>query len=44
MVEINSTRLLIDLEALRRIGGHGTGVVREAFTAADLEGRRVLSR
>ena len=44
MVEINSTRLLDDLAALRRIGGHGTGVVREAFTATHLEGRRWLAR
>jgi beta-ureidopropionase / N-carbamoyl-L-amino-acid hydrolase len=44
MVEINSTRLLDDLAALRRIGGQGTGVVREAFTATDLEGRRWLAR
>ena len=44
MVEINSTRLLEDLAALRRIGGQGPGVVREAFTATDLEGRRWLAR
>jgi N-carbamoyl-L-amino-acid hydrolase len=44
MVEINSTRLLENLAALRRIGGQGTGVVREAFTATDLEGRRWLAR
>jgi hypothetical protein len=44
MVEINSTRLLDDLAALRRIGGQSTGVVREAFTATDLEGRRWLAR
>jgi hypothetical protein len=44
MVEINSARLLEDLAALRRIGCHSTGVVREAFTATDLEGQRWLAR
>jgi N-carbamoyl-L-amino-acid hydrolase len=35
--------MLHDLEALRRIGGKGSGVVRQAFTAADIEGRRWLA-
>ncbi|WP_230533362.1 hydantoinase/carbamoylase family amidase [Microvirga roseola] len=44
MIKVNPARLLEDLAALRQIGGQGTGVVREAFTATDLEGRRWLAR
>ena len=39
MVSINSSRLLADLDHLRRIGGMGTGVVRPAFSDKDMEAR-----
>jgi N-carbamoyl-L-amino-acid hydrolase len=42
-VKIDGARMLHDLKALRRIGGSGSGVVRQAFTAADIEGRRWLA-
>lgn len=43
MIEIDPRRLLDELEILRRIGGCGTGVVRQALTPADLEARRWLA-
>ena len=43
MIQIDPQRLLLDLDILRRIGGCGTGVVRQALTAADLEARRWLA-
>ncbi|HEX2555727.1 MAG TPA: hydantoinase/carbamoylase family amidase [Microvirga sp.] len=43
MVEIDPARLLSDLDALRTIGAEGSGVVREAFTPPDLDGRRWLA-
>ncbi len=43
MLRIDPARLLGDLEELRRIGSAGTGVIREAFTSTDLEGRRWLA-
>jgi beta-ureidopropionase / N-carbamoyl-L-amino-acid hydrolase len=39
MIEVNPTRLLATLEALRNIGRCGTGVHRPALTPADLEAR-----
>jgi beta-ureidopropionase / N-carbamoyl-L-amino-acid hydrolase len=39
MIEIDPTRLLATLEALRNIGRCGTGVHRPALTPADLEAR-----
>ena len=39
MVSINPSRLLADLNYLRGIGGVGTGVVRPAFSAKDMEAR-----
>jgi acetylornithine deacetylase/succinyl-diaminopimelate desuccinylase-like protein len=39
MIEINPTRLLATLEALRNVGSCGTGVHRPALTPADLEAR-----
>src|SRR5262249_52355149 len=39
MIEIDPTRLLATLEALRNIGPCGTGVHRPALTPADLEAR-----
>ena len=44
MPTIDAQRLLSDLRALRVIGGHGPGVVRPAFSAADMEARRWLQR
>jgi N-carbamoyl-L-amino-acid hydrolase len=41
---INPDRLLAELRALRAIGAHGHGVVRPAFSAADMEARRWLSK
>jgi beta-ureidopropionase / N-carbamoyl-L-amino-acid hydrolase len=42
---INPERLLADLEALRRFGAHGHGVVRLALSPVDIEARRwLLSR
>lgn len=43
MIQIDPQRLLDELEILRRIGGCGTGVVRQALTPADLEARRWLA-
>jgi len=43
MLTINAERLLADLATLRKIGGSGSGVVRQAFTATDMEGRRWLA-
>lgn len=42
-IAINGNRLLEDLHAFRRIGGQGTGVVRRAFSPADIEARRLLA-
>ena len=42
MPTINPDRLLADLRTLRSIGAHGLGVVRPAFSAADMEARRWL--
>jgi N-carbamoyl-L-amino-acid hydrolase len=44
MPSIDPHRLLADLRALRAIGAHGHGVVRPAFSAADMEARRWLER
>jgi N-carbamoyl-L-amino-acid hydrolase len=41
---IDPERLLSDLRALRGIGAQGRGVVRPAFSAADMEARRWLKR
>jgi N-carbamoyl-L-amino-acid hydrolase len=43
MITINPERLLFDLDRLRKIGAFGDGVIRQAFTAADIEARRWLS-
>ncbi len=42
MPRINPDRLLADLRALRAIGAQGHGVVRPAFSAADMEARHWL--
>ncbi len=42
MPKINRQRLLDDLRHLRSIGAQGTGVVRPAFSAKDLEARHWL--
>ena len=42
MPRINPDRLLSDLRALRAIGAQGHGVVRPAFSAADMDARRWL--
>ena len=42
MPRIDSDRLLSDLRYLRGIGAQGRGVVRPAFSAADMEARRWL--
>ncbi len=42
MPSINPDRLLSDLRTLRTIGAQGRGVVRPAFSAADMEARRWL--
>ena len=42
MPAINPERLLADLRQLRSIGAQGIGVVRPAFSAADMEARRWL--
>ena len=42
MPRINPDRLLTDLRALRAIGAQDHGVVRPAFSAADMEARRWL--
>ncbi|HVE89211.1 MAG TPA: M20/M25/M40 family metallo-hydrolase, partial [Burkholderiaceae bacterium] len=39
MPRINAERLLSDLRKLREIGAQGRGVVRPAFSAADMEAR-----
>jgi beta-ureidopropionase / N-carbamoyl-L-amino-acid hydrolase len=44
MPRIDAERLLSDLHELRAIGAQGTGVVRPAFSAADLQARRWLQR
>jgi N-carbamoyl-L-amino-acid hydrolase len=44
MPNVNADRLLADLDALRAIGALGTGVVRPAFSAKDMEARRWLAR
>ena len=44
MPRIDPERLLSDLRELRAIGAHGRGVVRPAFSAADMEARRWLKR
>lgn len=43
MLTISPERLLADLATLRKIGNSGHGVVRQAFTATDMEGRRWLA-
>ena len=43
MPKINAQRLLDDLRALRAIGATGTGVVRPAFSAKDMQARRWLA-
>lgn len=44
MPRIDPDRLLSDLRTLRAIGAQGPGVVRPAFSAADMEARRWLQR
>ena len=44
MPRIDANRLLSDLHTLRAIGAQGRGVVRPAFSAADMEARRWLQR
>ncbi len=44
MPGIDAQRLLSDLHQLRAIGAQGRGVVRPAFSAADMEARRWLKR
>ena len=44
MPRIDADRLLSDLRQLRAIGAQGGGVVRPAFSAADMEARRWLKR
>ena len=44
MPRVNPQRLLSDLNALRSIGAQGRGVVRPAFSPADMEARRWLKR
>lgn len=44
MPRIDPDRLLEDLRALRAIGAHGRGVVRPAFSAADMQARRWLEQ
>jgi len=41
---VNAERLLSDLDTLRSIGAQGTGVVRPALSAKDMEARRWLAR
>jgi N-carbamoyl-L-amino-acid hydrolase len=43
MPRIDRQRLLTDLRALRSIGAQGTGVVRPAFSATDMQARRWLA-
>ena len=42
MPRINAERLLSDLRHLRSIGAHENGVVRPAFSEADMSARRWL--
>jgi len=42
--KVNAKRLLADLDALRSIGAQGSGVVRPAFSAEDMEARRWLAQ
>ena len=44
MPKVNAERLLADLDALRTIGAQGSGVVRPAFSAEDMEARRWLAQ
>ncbi|MEP6609447.1 MAG: hydantoinase/carbamoylase family amidase [Burkholderiaceae bacterium] len=44
MPRIDPQRLLSDLHQLRAIGAHGRGVVRPAFSEADMQARRWLKR
>ncbi len=44
MPRVKAERLLKDLSALRQIGANGRGVVRPAFSAADMQARRWLAR
>ena len=44
MPRIDATRLLSDLHELRSIGAQGRGVVRPAFSAADMQARHWLKR
>lgn len=44
MPRIDPDRLLTDLRTLRSIGTKERGVVRPAFSAADMEARRWLSQ
>lgn len=41
---VNADRLLTDLRTLRSIGAQGSGVVRPAFSAKDMEARRWLAQ
>ncbi|MEM8645034.1 MAG: M20/M25/M40 family metallo-hydrolase, partial [Pseudomonadota bacterium] len=43
-LKVNSERLLSDLDTLREFGRVGTGVVRPAFTQADLDARQWVAR
>ena len=42
-LKINGDRFLVDLEALRQFGKQGTGVIRPAFSPADIDSRRWLT-
>jgi beta-ureidopropionase / N-carbamoyl-L-amino-acid hydrolase len=42
-ININTRRLLADLRHLRTFGAHGSGVVRPAFSEADIASRRWLA-
>ncbi len=42
-ININTKRLLADLHRLRTFGAYGNGVVRPAFSEADLDSRRWLA-
>ena len=44
MPKINPERLMQDLTMLREIGAHGTGVIRPAFSDADIEARLWLQK
>ena len=44
MPKINPERLIDDLQALRSIGAHGTGVIRPAFSDADMTARYWLKQ